>query len=147
MANDCEKLSLVKGECKMEFIYTAELPKNEDLYNLYEHLDWNKFLKLNSEQLLKAMKGSYYSIYVYFEDNMIATGRVISDGVTNAYICGVGVLPQHRHKGIATKIISKLIKYCRENNLHTQLFCGEHLVPFYEGMGLEKFATGMMVKE
>jgi ribosomal protein S18 acetylase RimI-like enzyme len=78
---------------------------------------------------------------------MIATGRVVSDGVTNAYICGVGVLPQHRNKGIATKIISMLIKYCRENNLHTQLFCSEHLVPFYERMGLEKFATGMMVNE
>jgi hypothetical protein len=40
-----------------------------------------------------------------------------------------------------------LIKYCREKNLHTLLFCGEHLVPFYERMGLERFATGMMVKE
>ena len=131
----------------MEFIFTTELPEKEDLYNLYEDLTWNGFLKLNSEQLLKAMEGSYYSVYVYSGNSLIATGRVISDGIINAYLCGLGVHSQYRHKGIATKIVNMLIEYCRENDLHIQFFCEEHLVPFYEKMGFDKFAVGMKVKE
>jgi GNAT superfamily N-acetyltransferase len=131
----------------MEIIFTTELPQKEDLYNLYEHLDWNRFLKLDSEQLLKAMKGSYYSVYAYSGNSLIATGRVISDGIMNAYLCGLGVHCQYRNKGIATKIINMLIKYCRENNRHIQFFCEEHLVPFYEEMGFDKFAIGMKEKE
>ncbi|MEG0774088.1 GNAT family N-acetyltransferase [Clostridium sp.] len=131
----------------MEVRFTTELPQKEDLFNLYEHLDWNRFLKLDSKQLLKAMKGSYFSVYAYSENSLIATGRIISDGVMNAYLCGLGVHCDYRHKGIATKIIKMLIQHCRENNLHIQFFCEEHLVPFYEEMGFDKFAIGMKVKE
>ncbi len=131
----------------MEIIFTTELPQEEDLYNLYEHLDWNKFLKLDSKQLLKAMKGSYYTVYAYSGDSLIATGRAISDGIINAYMCGIGVHYQYRHNGIATKIIDMITKYCKENNLHLQFFCEEHLVSFYEKMGFDKFAIGMKVKE
>lgn len=130
----------------MEVTFTTELPQKEDLYNLYEHLGWNSFLKLNPEQLLKAMEGSYYSVYAYSGNRLAATGRVVSDGIMNAYLCGLGVHCQFRHKGIATKIISMLTAYCKENNLHTQFFCEEHLVPYYEKMGFDKFAIGMKVK-
>jgi len=131
----------------MEIVFKTELPQKEDLYNLYNHLDWNRFLKLDSEQLLTAMKGSYYSVYACSESNLIATGRVVSDGIMNAYLCGIGVHSQYRHKGIATKIINMLIEYCRENNLHIQFFCEEQLVPFYEKMGFDKFAIGMKIRE
>lgn len=129
----------------MDVTFTTELPKKEDLYNLYEHLGWNEFLMLDSEQLLKAMEGSYQSVYAYSGNSLIATGRVISDGIMNAYLCGLGVHCQYRCKGIATKIINILIKYCKENNLHIQFFCEEHLIPFYEEMGFEKFAMGMKI--
>jgi len=42
-------------------------------------------------------------------------GRVIYDAVMNAYLCWLGVHFQYRRKGIATKIINILIKYCKEN--------------------------------
>lgn len=131
----------------MEVRYTTELPEKEVIYELYEQLDWNKYLKLDAEQLSNAMKGSYYSIYAYSGDCLIATGRIISDGIINAYICGLGVLTQYRHNGIGTTIMELLTKKCKENNLHTQFFCEEHLVPFYEKMGFHQFATGMKNKD
>ena len=106
----------------MEFTYTTDLPKEENLYNLYDRLEWNTFLKLNSEKLLTAMKNSYYSVYVYCGDDLIGTGRVVSDGIINAYLCGLGVHPQYRHKGAAAKIINMLVEHCKENNLHIQFF-------------------------
>jgi ribosomal protein S18 acetylase RimI-like enzyme len=131
----------------MEFVFTTDLPTKENLYNLYDRLEWNTFLKLNSEKLLQAMKNSYYSVYVYCGDDLIGTGRVVSDGIINAYLCGLGVHPQYRHKGVAAKIINMLVEHCKENNLHIQFFCEEHLVSFYNKMDFEKFAIGMKAKE
>lgn len=127
----------------MEVICTTEIPSKEELYLLYEQLGWNRFLKLNPEQLLQAMKGSFYSVYAYSGKELIGTGRVISDGIINAYLCGLGVQEKYRHNGVATEIIKQLTKKCRDNKLHMQFFCEEHLVPFYQEKGFTQFAIGM----
>lgn len=131
----------------MELRYTMMFPEKEDLYDLYEELGWNDFLGLSPEQLLIAMKQSWYSIYVYNGNMLIATGRIVSDGIINAYLCGVGVDAHFRNRGIGTEIIRRLVTHCLENNLHTQLFCEESLVSYYKKAGFEKFAIGMRVKE
>ncbi|MFV3013121.1 GNAT family N-acetyltransferase [Clostridium botulinum] len=131
----------------MELRYTTRFPAREDLYALYEDLGWNDFLELSKEQLLIAMKQSWYSIYVYSGNKLVATGRIVSDGIINAYLCGLGVDSHFRNRGIGTEICRRLLMYCFENNLHTQLFCEESLVPYYEKVGLEKFTIGMRVKE
>lgn len=130
----------------MELRYTTKFPTKEDLYSLYENLGWNDFLKLSPEQLLIAMKQSWYSIYVYSGNKLVATGRIVSDGITNAYLCGLGVDFHFRNRGIGTEISKRLITHCLKNNLHIQLFCEENLIPYYKEMGLEKFAIGMRMK-
>jgi ribosomal protein S18 acetylase RimI-like enzyme len=124
-----------------------KLAKNEDLYSLYECLEWNGFLKLNQEQLSKAMEQSWYVIYAYEEEKLVGTGRLISDGVINAYMCGLGVAPDYRGKGIGTEIIRRLVEHGKSNNLHIQFFCEEQLVPYYKNMRFEIFAIGMKLKE
>ena len=131
----------------MEISYRTELPEKEQLYELYGHLGWNEFLSLNAQQLLQAMQNSYYSVYAYADHQLVATGRVISDGVINAYLCGLGVRSEYRHRGIATHIVNMLAGHCKENYLHIQFFCEGELVPFYEKLGFYKFAEGMALKE
>jgi len=131
----------------MNLRYTAELPTKENLYTLYNDLGWNDFLKLSPEELLVAMKQSWYSIYVYSGEKVVATGRIVSDGIINAYLCGLGVDPNFRNLGIGTEIIRRLVMHCIENNLHIQFFCEENLIPYYEKKGFEIFATGMRIKE
>ena len=80
----------------MEISFKTSLQEKEELYALYEHLGWNDFLKLDQEALIKAMEGSYISVYAYCEGRLIATGRIVSDGVINAYLCGLGVHSQFR---------------------------------------------------
>jgi N-acetylglutamate synthase-like GNAT family acetyltransferase len=136
-----------KRRFSMEIRYTTKLTEEEDIYSLYDGLRWNDFLKLNRDQLVKAMEQSYYVIYAYIGEKLIGTGRVISDGVTNAYLCGLGVAEEHRSKGIGTEISKRLVEHCKRNNLHIQFFCEEKLVSYYKKMGFEVFAVGMKVKK
>lgn len=131
----------------MELRYTTEFPVKEDLYALYEELGWNDFLGKSSEQLLSAMKQSWYSIYVYSGNKLVATGRIVSDGIINAYLCGLGVDSHFRSHGIGKEICRRLMMHCLKNNLPMQLFCEESLISYYNKAGLEKFAIGMRVKE
>jgi GNAT superfamily N-acetyltransferase len=130
----------------MQIEYITKSKAQEDLYTLYERLGWNSFLQLNREQLTRAMEQSWYVLYAYHGEKLVGTARVVSDGVINAYLCGLGVVPEYRNKGIGTEISKRLVKHCKDYNLHIQLFCGEKLVPYYDGMGFEIFAVGMKYK-
>lgn len=127
----------------MNLSYKEEIPDKEQLLRLYEALDWNSYLKLDENQLYTAMLQSWYVIGVYDNDILIATGRVISDGIINAYLCGLGVRQEYRNRGIGTEISRRLVDKCRQNNLHIQFFCEEKLVSYYEKMGFKKFSIGM----
>lgn len=131
----------------MEIKYTTELAKSIDIFSLYEKLDWNSYLKLNQRQIFKAMEQSWLVIYAYANKELIGTGRVISDGITNAYLCGLGVVHEHRKKGIGTEITKKMVEHCLDSNLHIQFFCEEHLIPFYCSLGFEVFSFGMQPKK
>jgi len=48
---------------------------------------------------------------------IVGTGRVLSDGVSDAYIQDVIVLPGYRKRGIAGRIIKTLLAACLKNNV------------------------------
>lgn len=127
----------------MNIIYTEKPKSNSDIFSFYESIGWNSFLNLTREQIIKGIEGSWYAVYAYDGDYLIGNGRVISDGVINAYLCGLGVLSKYRNRGIATEINKRLVSKCKSSNLRIQFFCEENLVPLYEKMGFEKFAAGM----
>jgi ribosomal protein S18 acetylase RimI-like enzyme len=127
----------------MAITYTYEHNNELDLYKLYDELDWNDFLKLDASQLNQAMKQSWLVIYAYDGDNLVGTGRIVSDGIVNAYLCGLGVSTKYRSQGIGTEISQQLVDACKKNNLHIQFFCEKHLVPYYEKQGFVEFAVGM----
>ncbi|MGX8795374.1 GNAT family N-acetyltransferase [Fusibacter sp. JL298sf-3] len=131
----------------MDFKTTTMVPQPEVLLDLYERLGWQAYLKLSAEQLFQAMEQSWYSLYVYAGDVLVAMGRVISDGVINGYICGLGVDARFRGQGLGTELFKKLTDYCVQHGLHVQLFCEPPLVPYYERAGYTSFAIGMRVKE
>ena len=122
---------------------TENLRSPADLYALYQRLGWAEFLQLDAGQLARAMAGSWYVVYVYDGDRLVGTGRVVSDGMINAYLCGLGVDPAYRNQGIGGRITEQLLRRCQQSKLHVQFFCEEDLLPFYEQRGLVKFAVGM----
>lgn len=127
----------------MDIVYTDKAKADEDIYNIYCALGWQEFLKLNQQQLSSAMENSFKVIYAYDKDLLVGTGRVVSDGIIDGYLCGLGVLEDYRGIGIGKEISSRLIKCCEENKLHMQLFCKESLVDYYKVMDFQEFAVGM----
>ena len=123
--------------------YDTNLPSEHAIYTLYDELNWNAFLKLPPQQVRKALENSYYTISAYSEGTLIGTGRIVSDGVMNAYVCGLGVSPEYQGKGVGTRIFELLVEFAEQHGLHIQFFCEDALLPYYEKLGFKKFANGM----
>jgi diamine N-acetyltransferase len=122
---------------------TDQLVSTEALYDLYEALGWNDYLKLNHEALGQAMAKSYKVLYATIDDRLVGTGRLISDGVINAYFCGLGVHPEFQGLGIGSELTRQIFEVAKENGLHLQLFCDTPMVPYYEKFGCKVFEVGM----
>ena len=127
----------------MRFEFLEKGKKPGDICSLYESLGWKKFLDIDNFSLEKAMKNSLLVIYAYESDKLVGTGRIISDGIINAYICGIGVDPNYQNLGIGSEILSRLVTKCKKSKLHIQLICEEELVGYYNSKGFKKFAVAM----
>lgn len=128
---------------KKSMTFTEMLPTQDELYQLYQNDGWNDFLKLPKETLHKAMKQSWYVLSAYHGDQLIGTGRIISDGVINGYICGVIVHPEYRNEGIGKEIVSRLVEQGLKAQLHIQLLSDESKASYYEKLGFDVFTVGM----
>ncbi len=51
------------------------------------------------------------------DGNTVAMGRVISDGVSDAYIQDVIVLPEYRSLGIGRRLVDSLVGECRSHGI------------------------------
>jgi len=123
--------------------YTTYPPGDfEELLNLYELLGWNS-LKLTVDDLERMCTQSWYALYAFDEQQLIGMGRVISDGVITAIICGVCVLPSYQSKGIGKEILNRIINHCEQNRVIPQLMCVESLEAYYKELGFKKFSIGM----
>ncbi len=127
----------------MNYEYSENEKKHGDLYSLYKSLGGQEFLEIDGIALQTAMEKSFYVIYVYAGNKLIGTGRVISDGIINAYICGIGVDKDYRSRRIGSEILNRLVKKCKASKLHIQLICEEHLISYYESKGFSTFAVAM----
>lgn len=63
--------------------------------------------------LCDIVRHSYAFVAAISPDNRwIGMGRIISDGVSDAYLQDIVVLPEWRDKGIGTAIVKKLMDIC-----------------------------------
>jgi GNAT superfamily N-acetyltransferase len=109
---------------------------------IYESLGWNS-LQLTIDELEKMCKQSWYAIYAYNDQKLVGMGRIISDGVITALICGVCVHPTYQSRGIGAEIVSALVEYCEKEKVIPQLMCVESLEGYYTKFGFHKFSIGM----
>ncbi|MEH6979966.1 GNAT family N-acetyltransferase, partial [Bacillus pseudomycoides] len=105
------------------YVFYRNLPCPEHIFDLYDSVGWNDYLKLLKEQMHNTLTQSTFIISAYDNGQLIATGRIISDGVINAYLCGLVVHPSFQNRGIGKEIVQKLIVKCQKQNLHLRLLC------------------------
>jgi aralkylamine N-acetyltransferase len=70
------------------------------------------------------------------DDRWIGMGRIISDGVSDAYLQDIVVLPQWREKGIGTAIVKKLMALCADAGIGwIGIIAGPETEYFYRRFG------------
>ncbi len=110
----------------------------EDIITLYKSGGWWK--ESYDKRLLDPMiKGSFaFAVALDGENRAVGMGRAISDGISDAYIQDVVVLPEYRGRGIGSEIITQLCKYCKSRGLvWIGLIAEPGTVEFYRRIGFE----------
>lgn len=92
---------------------------DDEIVNLYKSGGWWKD-HWNPSGLKYLIKGSFAFVVAVDTKSKkaVGMGRLISDGVSDAYIQDLTVLHDYRGKGIGSKIVNALIKICKEKNIN-----------------------------
>lgn len=115
-----------------------------------KNIDWNcvaTVLKTvgmsyyDGEVHRKAFENSYTVVFVFDNDKLVGFGRAISDGVYQAAIYDIAVLPEYQGKDIGRTIINSILKSIPTCNVI--LYASPGKESFYEKLNLCKMKTGM----
>ncbi|WP_147565284.1 GNAT family N-acetyltransferase [Clostridium tyrobutyricum] len=114
------------------------------------NVDWNRVSKILEEVNMayfapkihkKAFQNSHTVVFIYHNDKLIGFGRAISDGIYQAAIYDVAVLPEYQGNHIGSIIIKSIIDKIHHCNFI--LYASPGKEQFYEKMNFKKMKTGM----
>lgn len=114
------------------------------------NVDWNRVSKILEEVNMayfapkihkKAFQNSHIVVFIYHNDKLIGFGRAISDGIYQAAIYDVAVLPEYQGNHIGSIIIKSIIDKIHHCNFI--LYASPGKEQFYEKMNFKKMKTGM----
>ncbi|MCK5261194.1 MAG: GNAT family N-acetyltransferase [Thermoplasmatales archaeon] len=85
----------------------------EEIVTLYKSAGWWKE-SYDPSGIKKLIKGSFAFAVVIdsVSGKTIGTGRILSDGVSDAYLQDLVILPEYRGKGFGRKLVEFLLEYC-----------------------------------
>ncbi len=119
--NDC----LPGASAKVE-IYPIRYSDRDQIIQLYKEAGWWKPENDRQPEFVdKIAENSYCFVGAFCGQRMIGMGRVLSDGVSDAYIQDVTVLREYRGRGIGGKIIEQLILKLRADRVEWIGLIGE----------------------
>lgn len=113
----------------------------QELIDLYKAGGWWDESADEPSQIKKIIQGSYAFAVAVEQDcgKAVGMGRVLSDGVSDAYIQDVVVLPGYRKLGTGKKLITALRDHCLENGVGwIALMAEPGTQDFYSGLGFKK---------
>lgn len=92
--------------------------EEEQIAELYKVGGWWKDY-MDPAKLKDLIRESYlFVVAIDISDGKsVGMGRVISDGVADAYLQDVVVLPEWRKKGVGKMIVSKLLECCQSRSI------------------------------
>jgi len=89
----------------------------------------------------KSFENSQVTVFIRREGQLIGFGRAISDGVFQAAIYDVAIIPEYQAQGIGTIIIKTLMDKLPNCNFILYAALGKE--GFYQTLGFRKMKTGM----
>ncbi|MEW5951955.1 MAG: GNAT family N-acetyltransferase [Elusimicrobiota bacterium] len=106
-----------------------------DLILLYKEKGW--WDKEPSSYLKKMIKGSFIFAAYYEKGKIAGMGRIISDGISDAYIQDLAVFKKYEGKGIGTKILNFLSEKSKKFSF-LSLIAQNKTEKFYKKNGFRK---------
>jgi ribosomal protein S18 acetylase RimI-like enzyme len=92
--------------------------------------------------LYEGLKNSWYVVSAYNVNKLVASGRIVSDGFIQCFICEMIVLPEYQNQGLGKRIMENLLNHCKSKNIRwVQLACAKGKKAFYEKFGFQERAT------
>ena len=89
----------------------------------------------------RAFEASHTTVFAYQADRLIGFGRAISDGVYQAAVYDVAVLPEFQGKGLGKNIVKRILERLPACNVI--LYASPGKEEFYRTLGFRKMKTGM----
>lgn len=89
----------------------------------------------------RAFEASHTVVFAYQGSRLIGFGRALSDGVYQAALYDVAVLPEFQGKGIGKSIVSYIL--ARLTSCNVILYASPGKEDFYRALGFRKMKTGM----
>jgi ribosomal protein S18 acetylase RimI-like enzyme len=117
-----------------------------------EGIDWNALKQdlidddfhngRTTAQLRLSFENSQHVAMGFDGDRCIANGRLLSDGVGNAYVVDVWTQSGYRNQGIATEIMRRLIEAVPGQHIYLQT---DDAVDFYIKLGFREQPKGLSI--
>lgn len=93
-----------------------------------------------TQQLRLSFENSACVAMAFDDTRCIGNGRLLSDGVGNAYVVDVWTQSDHRRQGVASKIMAMLIRQVPGQHIYLQT---DDAVHFYRSLGFREQPAGM----
>jgi ribosomal protein S18 acetylase RimI-like enzyme len=121
-------------EVEYQIVTTAPV---EEIVALYKAGGWWQESSANRSRIEPMIRGSFcFMVARAPNGQIVAMGRVISDGASDAYIQDVVVLPPYRRQGVGRELIRRLTQYCVEHDIEwIGLVAEPGRSAFYENLG------------
>lgn len=89
----------------------------------------------------KIFEASYSVSFVFDGDRLIGCGRALSDGIYQAALYDIAVLPEYQGQGIGRSIMETLLS--RVGHCNVILYAAPGKEAFYQKLGFRAMKTGM----
>jgi GNAT superfamily N-acetyltransferase len=123
-----------------EIVFSSELA-GVDWPALKRALVADDFDNLRSpEQYRRSHENSHAVVFGRCEGEFVANGRILSDGVCNAYLVDVWTATPYRRRGVGREVVNRLL--ATVPGQHVGLFTDD-MQAFYETLGFGPQVGGM----
>lgn len=96
----------------LEYRIERTLPTVEQWMALRASVGWATF---PDETAHRSLAATPFCVCGFIEDELVAMGRVLGDGVFSFYIGNVMVRPDQQGKGVGKAVMEEIMVYLREN--------------------------------
>lgn len=108
-----------------------------DLRDLYAEYQW--WDDRDVESVREALANTHVAVGLRVEGALVASARVVSDGVYYAKCDDVIVAADRRGEGVGAVLLDAIVEHPDLAELSVELTARKGLVPFYERAGFERY--------